>query len=88
MPRQFTTDDVQPSSCFDGSINADRTELEYAPTAWQRLGLQETATGYGRRLNSGLKIHFNGRAYRIYVTCFSNAGTAWFTSNGKRYVVS
>ena len=47
----------------------------------------ETRSGYGRKLNSGLKIQFCGKLYRIYVTCFSNSGTAWFTAKGKRYSV-
>ena len=69
-------------------IQADRSELVYDPPEWMKMGLQETRTGYGKRLNSGYKIHYNGKLYRIYVTIFSNAGTSWFTAKGKRIVVS
>ena len=86
--KEFTTADVLPSTTFDGWIQADTSDLVYDPPEWMARGLQENASGYGRRLNSGRKIHFNGRLYRIYVTCFSNAGTAWFTAKGKRYSVS
>jgi hypothetical protein len=86
--KEFTTADVSPCSAFDGHIYADTSELAYDPPEWMKRGLQETASGYGRKLNSGRKIHFNGRLYRVYVTCFSNAGTAWFTARGKRYSVS
>jgi hypothetical protein len=85
--RNFTETDLQPSTVFDGWIQAMRDELVYSPPAWMSRGLQETATGYGKRLNSGLKIQFNGKLYRIYITCFSNCGTAWFTAKGKRYSV-
>ncbi len=81
--RQFTSADL----ARDNHIQADRTDLLEAPMWWHRQGLTETATGYGRKLNSGLKIHFNGRLYRLYVTCFSNNGTVWFTSKGQRYIV-
>lgn len=86
--KEFTTADVLPSSVFDGWIPADTSELVYDPPEWMARGLQETASGYGKKLNSGRKIHFNGRLYRIYVTIFSNAGTAWFKAKGKRYSVS
>lgn len=69
-------------------IYAEHSELVNAPMWWHTAGKTETRTGYGKRLNSGLKINFNGRLYRIYVTCFSNAGTAWFVSKGRKIVVS
>lgn len=82
--REFTSADVTR----DNHIYADRSELIYDAPEWLRRGLQQTASGYGRKLNSGLKISFNGRLYRIYVTCFSNAGSCWFVSNGSKYYVS
>lgn len=86
--KEFTTQDVVPCSTFDGHIYAGTEELVWDPPEWLARGLQETASGYGRKLNSGRKIHFNGRLYRIYVTIFSNSGTAWFKAKGKRYAVS
>ena len=82
--RQFTQADVT----LTGYIYADKSELVYDPPAWMRLGLQETASGYGKKLNSGYMILFCGKRYRVYVTIFSNAGTCWFTANGKRIVVA
>ena len=84
VPKQFTQDDVTDS----GYIYADRSELIYNPPKWMQEGLQETATGYGKRLNSGYSILFCGKQYRIYVTCFSNSGTSWFTAKGKRVIVA
>ena len=85
--KHFTETDVNKIGDFE-RIYADRSELLYDPPKWMKLGLQETASGYGKRLNSGLKISFNGKLYRIYITIFSNAGTAWFVTKGRRIVVS
>lgn len=59
-------------------IYADRDELVHAPMWWHLKGLSETASGYGRKLNSGYKISFEGRLYRVYTTIFSNSGSNWF----------
>ena len=85
--KQFTEADVVKTGDFE-RIYADRSELVYDPPEWMKRGLQETASGYGKRLNSGLKISFNGKLYRIYVTIFSNAGTCWFVTKGRRIIVS
>lgn len=68
-------------------IYADRSELISDPPEWMKRGLQETASGYGKRLNSGLKINYCGKLYRIYVTIFSNAGSSWFKTKGRKIFV-
>ena len=86
--REFTQADVNTLS--DGSyprIYADRADLISAPLPWQTARIQETRTGYGARLNSGLKIWFEGRAYRLYVTIYGNSGSTWFTVRGKKIYV-
>jgi hypothetical protein len=58
------------------------------PLAWQSAGLQQTASGYGRKLTSARIVRLpDGRERRIYVTIFSNIGTAWITLDGKRVIV-
>lgn len=64
-----------------------REELQYSPPAWMKRGLQESRTGYGARLNSGYKISFEGRLYRVYTTIFSNAGSSWFKVKGVKIFV-
>ena len=56
---------------------------------WQVAGLQQTASGYGSRLTSRYKVQVPGehQERRVYVTCWSNSGTAWFTVRGTRYLV-
>jgi hypothetical protein len=88
MMRAFTQVDVNGADSAYPSIYADRSELIDAPTPWQKRGLQETASGYGARLTSGYKIRFCGRDYRIYVTCYGNSGSLWFTVKGQRIYVS
>lgn len=85
--KHFTSADVKPSSSWDGEIAADLKDLIFDPPAWMKMGLQETASGYGKRLNSGYKISFNGRKYRVYVCIFSNSGTSYFITKKKRIVV-
>lgn len=59
------------------------------PLPWQVAGLQETASGYGRRLTSRrVAILPDGRERRVYVTCYSNAGTAWIRVAGRTVIVS
>lgn len=61
-------------------------ELRDRPLPWQLRGLQQTASGYGARLTSGYMARLpDGRMRRVYVTQFSNAGSAWVTVDGRRY---
>lgn len=85
--KEFTEADVtNPDSQFP-RIYCDKSDLVYDPPEWMKRGLQQTASGYGKKLNSGLKIHYNGKLYRIYTTIFSNAGSSWFISKGRKIYV-
>jgi hypothetical protein len=64
----------------------------YKPLTWQRQGLQQTASGYGNKLTSSYVARFvddraTVRERRIYVTQYSNAGTAWIIVGGKELVL-
>jgi hypothetical protein len=63
-------------------------DLVDAPLPWQKQGLHQTASGYGKKLTMREKIHYNGRLYRLYCTIFSNNGTAWFIARGRKITVS
>jgi hypothetical protein len=82
--KSFTDADVNDF----GRIYADRSELVVDEPDWMKRGLQQTATGYGGKLNTGLKISYNGRIYRLYCTCYSNNGVVWFKVKGRRIVVA
>jgi hypothetical protein len=58
------------------------------PLWWHKQGLSQTASGYGKRLTSRRCIKLpDGRIRRVYVTIYSNAGTAWIVLDGKMWVV-
>ena len=68
-----------------------RYVIEDRPLDWQLMGLQQTASGYGRKLTSSRMLRFDndprGRWRRVYITIFSNSGTAWIVYQGQKYVV-
>ena len=70
------------------SIHTDAANLILDELDWQKAGLSQTASGYGRKLTSAYKISFNGKLYRLYTICFSNAGSTYFTAKGKQIFVS
>ena len=53
---------------------------------WQKLGLQQTATGYGKKLTTPYKVSIGSRWYRVYCCIYSNSGLLYVDS--KRHNVS
>lgn len=62
-------------------------ELEDAPLWWHQHGLQQTQSGYGSKLTSSKVCKVAGVKRRVYVTQYSNAGTAWIVLGGKRIII-
>ena len=52
-------------------------ESKIDPLPWQTMGLQYTATGYGKRIPTQHKVKFKGRWRRVYCCVFSNVGTLY-----------
>ena len=71
---------------IDGPIVAS---IEDRPLWWHDRGLSFTATGYGARIPSARVVRLVGdpRPRRIYVTIYSNSGTAWLTWRGRKWIV-
>jgi hypothetical protein len=86
MGKAFTDSDVDGRSSLP-RIAAGEEDLVIDEPDWMKRGLQETASGYGARLNSGKKISFNGRLYRLYVTIYSNNCSVWFKAKGVKIFV-
>lgn len=82
--RLFTADDISNGN----HLYVDRTELVDCPLWYHKAGLQQTSSGYGSKLVSSFKIWYNGRLYRLYVTCYGNSGSSWFISGGRKIFVS
>lgn len=73
---------------IDGATWGDRAApVKYDPLPWQVRGLQQTASGYGRKLTTGYKVWFCGRWRRVYHCQYSNIGTSYIDSLGRRYIV-
>ncbi len=83
----FTESDIKPSPSWDGEISADREDLEYAPLWWHKAGLTQTASGYGSKLTTAHMINFEGRMRRVYCVCWSNSGTCYFITKGRKIIV-
>lgn len=85
---RYDESDVEQSSSWDGRISVD-SDSDYVdkPLWFHERGLMQTATGYGRRLKCSRCLWFNGRLHRVYVCCFSNSGTAYIESKGRKIIV-
>ncbi len=60
------------------------------PMWFHTRGLSETASGYGRRLRSARCVRIPGdpKLRRVYITIYSNIGTAWINYQGVRRIVN
>ncbi len=86
--KAFTQADIVNHGGGYQRIYADSADLVDSQPDWMKRGLQQTASGYGKQLNTGRKINFNGKLYRLYATCFSNVASIWFTVRGTKIYVS
>lgn len=68
-------------------ISINHEELIDAPMWYHKRGLMQTATGYGRKLNTGKKYKYNGRLHRVYCCQYSNAGTLYIIVKGQWVVL-
>jgi hypothetical protein len=58
-----------------------------APMWYHRRGLMQTATGYGKKLNTGKKALVGNKAYRVYAICYSNVATCYIIIKGVKIYV-
>lgn len=70
--------------CFDKN-NAAEVRQNLLP--WQRRGLRQTSSGYGKKLTTAYQVKVNKRWYRVYCCIFSNSGTLYICSKGKEIIV-
>lgn len=52
-------------------------EFKRNPLAWQKQGLQQTASGYGSKLTTEYMVRITGsiRWHRVYAICWSNVAS-------------
>lgn len=71
-----------------GGYLAEPYTFEDRPLWWHKAGLSQTTDGYGGKLTSSLVVRLaDGRVRRVYITCWSNSGTAWVILGGKQLIV-
>lgn len=60
MVRNFCREDVQDLNGRFPRIFVNISDLVDDPPDWMKQGLQQTASGYGAKLNTGRKISYRG----------------------------
>lgn len=62
-------------------------ELSERVLPWQAQGLQQTASGYGRKLTSRRILRIVGETVwrRVYYTCYSNAASSYVLIKGQAF---
>ena len=68
---------LQHKASEQGPFCTESVTVTDSPLWWHEQGLQYTATGYGKRIPSRFKVYFEGKWRRVYVTQYSNVGSAW-----------
>ncbi len=90
-----------PINFYTSAVTAIKIELNYAvnfevkevpvPRRGEFGYLPgQDADGYGKKISTDYMIRFRDggkKWYRVYITQYSNAGTAWIEREGKQYVV-
>jgi len=66
----------------DEQGNYCEREFIYDPTEWQKQGYQQTANGYGNKLNTGYKVLYAGKVRRVYAVCHSNVASLYVIVKG------
>lgn len=77
--------DGEEKSYLRAEVN--RTDLIHKPLWFHNKGLSETRSGYGSKLRTVHMIKHNNKLYRIYCICYSNAGSLYILSKGKKIYV-
>ena len=59
-------------------------DLIGCPLDWQVQGRQQTTSGYGNKLVTPYKVHYQGRMRRVYAICHSNVASLYILVKGER----
>jgi len=65
------------------SISINPIDVIIDELAWQKAGLQQTQSGYGRKLTTRYKVRHNGKLYRVYAICYSNVSSLYIIADKK-----
>ena len=81
--RRFT----MSTSSFQGTIVVPEYMIQDKPLWFHKMGLMQTATGYGSKLRSSKMVKIKNRMRRIYYICWSNVATYYVIVGGKKYIL-
>ena len=87
MTKKYTDADAKPWAGGMGiTVDDHHNDLEDLPPK-RSIRDDPQWDGYGDKIPTDWRIHFNNRYYRVYATCYSNVASHWFVANGKKIFI-
>lgn len=68
-------------------IYIHKCDLIYKPLWLHIMNVQETKSGYGKKLRLPYMVKYHNRLHRIYVCQYSNAAISYILIKGTRCIV-
>lgn len=68
-------------------IYVHKCDLIHKPLRFHKLDIQETASGYGKKLRLPYMVKYHNRLHRIYVYQYSNVAISYILVKGTRCIV-
>ena len=69
------------------AIAVPQGNVRVARTDWQKMGLHQTASGYGSRLLTCYQVAIGNVWHRVYCARYSNSGTCYIKKCGFNFIV-
>lgn len=71
----------------NGPFSTESVDVKTDFLPWQKMGLQYTSTGYGKRIPTIYKVKHENKWRRVYCCIFSNAGTLYIGKLSKKAII-
>ena len=79
---------IQHGTGTQGPFMTQGVECMEAPMQHHILGLQYTATGYGKRIPTTYMVKYNDKGRRVYCRIYSNIGTCYIGKLSDNLIVN
>ena len=83
----FTDAQLKHCCSHNEGLHITQRDRLWSPLWFHERGLQETASGYGRKLHTPYMLCVGKRLYRVYCCIFSNSGTRYIQWRGHDIIV-
>ena len=80
-------DQVQYLRKTNGECYTD-CDLILSPLEWQKRGIRETVSGYGKKLTTQYKVNYQNKMRRVYCHIYSNCGSLYVLIKKQRYYIN